>query len=155
MKADSEDWGHTWPQYADEQPQLPTTSAGFDGVVIKNRLKNRLKNRHGDSGNGDSGRANNGNEAATTDAVWLVAWDNSTVNRNPLALATSDDEGGSWQPLGVVEDAAGGSFAYPFLLQSNVDAAATAESTTDRVHLCYSYAFNGTSTIAYARLEVS
>jgi hypothetical protein len=152
VKADSEDWGHTWPQYADEQPLLPTTSAGFDGLVIKNR-NGGVGN--GFSGNGDSGRANNGNEAATTDAVWLVAWDNSTVNRNPLALATSDDEGGSWQPLGVVEDAAGGSFAYPFLLQSNVDAAATAESTTNRVHLCYSYAFNGTSTIAYARLEVS
>ena len=120
-QAESNDFGHSWPAEATLQPQLPSTSAGFDGVVMV------------DDDDLDDGKP-----------WWLIAWNNSTEGRTPLTLATSSDEGSTWEPLVNVEDGQG-SFAYPFLLQSR--------RTTSTTHLCYSFDNGTMATMAYARLN--
>ena len=120
--ASSPDYGHTWPAEASVVPALTSTSAGLDGVVLE----------------------------TMKDGSWLIAWNNSTVGRTPLTLATSDDEGESWQHLIDLETDPNGSFAYPYLLESKWQRGERGETV---VHLCYSFSNATVETMAYARIE--
>ncbi len=101
---------------------MPSTSAGLDGVVLEGL-----------------GR------------TWLLAWNNSTVGRTPLTLATSGTEGERWEHLLDLETDPNGNFAYPFLLESKVKG----ENGETIVHVCYSFSNQTVETIAYARVEFS
>ncbi len=52
------------------------------------------------------------------DGRWVLACNDSETERDTLLLALSDDEGASWKWSRHLEREKGGSFHYPFLIQS-------------------------------------
>ena len=49
----------------------------------------------------------------------LIAYNDSPLCRDNLALALSDDQGASWEKLVALENESGSTFAYPFLSRSS------------------------------------
>lgn len=75
------------------------------------------------------------------DGRLLLAWNPQTANRNKLALSVSRDQGATWSPPRLVEDAAGGDeFSYPALLQGR----------DGTIHLAYTWQRKAIKHLAFA-----
>lgn len=66
---------------------------------------------------------------------WALAYNHSKVDRTPLNLALSEDEGQSWRKVATLEDQAG-EFSYPALIQGG-DGALHLTYTWNRRHIKY------------------
>lgn len=79
------------------------------------------------------------------DGRWLLAYNDSEKTRDTLALALSDDEGDTWKWVRHLEHEKGGSFHYPYMIQS----------PDGRIHIVYTYqpAGNAGKTIKHVALE--
>jgi predicted neuraminidase len=53
------------------------------------------------------------------DGKLLVAYNDSTINRSDLSLATSGDGGVTWKKIVTVESETGATFSYPYLMRSS------------------------------------
>jgi len=53
-----------------------------------------------------------------SDGKLLLAYNNSTLSRDNLTIAVSDDQGETWEKLVTLEKESGSTFSYPFLSRS-------------------------------------
>ncbi len=64
---------------------------------------------------------------------WLMIYNDTENGRHQLAAAISDNEGGTWKWKKYIENAIGGSYAYPSVIQSK----------DGNIHLSYSFHLSG------------
>jgi len=78
---------------------------------------------------------------------WVMAYNDLLDGRHSLRLAVSTDEGASWEPSVLLEEAPPGeaSFSYPFIF----------EATDGNIHITYSSIRNEGETIVHVRLAPS
>jgi len=112
----SYDYGQSFEMFASPS-ELPNPNAGIDGTVMQ------------------------GEE----DIGLLLVFNNSTDHRTPLSVAHSVDKGKSWNILSNLETDPQGSFAYPAVIQSRLNARTA--------HTCFTYNSGGNLTMAYIRLD--
>lgn len=115
LSAHSTDYGKSWPLFA-SSTELPNPNSGLGGTTMKN-----------------------------TTVGWLLAFNNATSQRTPLSLASSTDEGQTWNHLVDVETGPG-SYAYPFVIQSRRD--------PNTAFMCYTHNPQGSfNSIAFATIK--
>jgi predicted neuraminidase len=77
------------------------------------------------------------------DARWLLVYNDTTRQRNSLAVSISDDEGRNWKWTRHLERHDGGSFHYPAVIQSR----------NHQIDVVYSYSVDKGQTIKHARFD--
>ena len=96
--------------------ELVSSSAGFDGTDMKK-----------------------------TELGWILVYNNNSHVRTPLTLAQSHNEGRTWEHVLNLESDPTGEFAYPFVLQSQID--------PSMLHVCYTFHNTTVHTMAYAQIH--
>jgi predicted neuraminidase len=74
------------------------------------------------------------------DGHWVLIYNDTTKQRNSLAVSLSDDEGATWKWTRHLERAPAGSFHYPAIIQGK----------DGRIHALYSYFVEGGKSMKHA-----
>ena len=156
IMAISDDQGKTW--YAGKPLAgfgsiQPTILRRSDGTLIAYMRENGPLERIRVSESGDDGISwgpvgvsNLPNPGAGIDAVrlanghWLLAYNDTTRERNSLAVSISEDEGRSWKWTRHLEHHPDGAYHYPAVIQD----------TQGTIHVVYSYFVEGGKSIKHA-----
>jgi predicted neuraminidase len=74
---------------------------------------------------------------------WLLVYNDTTIERNSLAVSISDDEGKTWKWKRHLEKEASGKFHYPSVIQGR----------DGTIHVVYSYFVKGGKSMKHAAFD--
>ncbi len=159
LMAISDDQGQTWRA---SQPLVgfgniqPSVLRRDDGTLVAYMRENGVQERIRVAESRDEGETWGRvestalpNPGAGIDAVrlqnghWLIVYNDSTENRQSLAVAVSDDEGRHWNRIRHLERHDQGAYHYPAVIQGR----------NGRIHVVYSYFVSGGKSMKHAEFD--